>query len=91
MKIGVKILGSKTPQRYAVRRVVVAAQAALGSKYPDLLVDISEVKDLAEIEKITPVFIYPSLVVNDKLVCVGRFPKKSEILIWLGQALSGND
>jgi hypothetical protein len=88
MKIGVKILGSKTPQRYAVRRAVVAAQVALGSKYPQLQVDILEVKDLAEIEKVTPVFIYPSLVVNDQLVCVGRFPKKGEILIWLQQALS---
>jgi hypothetical protein len=89
MKIGVKILGSKTPQRYAVRRAVLAAQSALGMEYPDLLVDISEVRDLAEIEKVTPVFIYPSLVVNDNLVCVGRFPKKAEILIWLQQALSG--
>ena len=43
-------------------------------EYPDLLIEISEVRDLAEIEKITPVFIYPSLVVNDRLVCVGRFP-----------------
>jgi disulfide oxidoreductase YuzD len=67
----------------------VAAQAALRVEYPDLLVEISEVRDLAEIEKITPVFIYPSLVVNDRLVCVGRFPRKSEILIWLQQALSG--
>jgi hypothetical protein len=88
MKIGVKILGTKTPQRYAVRRAVVAAQAAMGLEHPDLLVDISEVKDLAEIEKVTPVFIYPSLLVNDKLVCVGRFPKKGEIVIWLQQALS---
>ena len=89
MTIGIKILGTKSPQRYAVRRAVVAAQAALRQEYPDLLVEISEVRDIAEIEKITPVFIYPSLVVNDRLVCVGRFPKKGEILIWLQQALSG--
>jgi hypothetical protein len=88
MKIGVKILGSKSPQRYAVRRAVVAAQVALCTEYPGLLVDISEVRDIAEIEKITPVFIYPSLVVNDKLVCVGRFPKKGEILVWFQQALA---
>ncbi len=88
MKIRVNILGSRTPQRYAVRRAVVAAQAALEPEYPDLLVDISEVRDIAEIGKFTPVFIYPSLLVNDKLVCVGRFPKKSEIVNWLKQALS---
>ena len=88
MRIGIKILGSRTPQRDAVRRAVVAAQAALGLEYPDLLVDITEVKGLAEIEKVTPVFIYPSLVMNDKLVCLERFPKAGKILIWLQQALS---
>jgi hypothetical protein len=87
MKIRVKILGTKTPQRYAVRRAVLAAQVALGMEYPDLLVDITEVRDLAEIEKVTPVFIYPSLVVNDQLVCVGRYPKKEEILGWFQRAV----
>jgi disulfide oxidoreductase YuzD len=87
MKIRVKILGSKTPQCYAVRRAILAAQAALSMEYPDLLIDIFEVRDLVEIEKVTPVFIYPSLVVNDRLVCVGRFPKKDEILVWFQQAL----
>jgi hypothetical protein len=89
MKIGVKILGSRTPQRYAVRRAVLAAQATLSQEYPDLLVEISEVKELAEIEKVTPVIIYPSLVVNDRLVCVGRFPSKDEMVIWFQQALAG--
>ncbi len=88
MKIGVKILGTKTPQRYAVRRAVLAAQAAMGKDYPDLEVDISEVRELAEIEQFTQVFIYPSLVVNDRLVCVGRFPRKGEVLIWLQHAAS---
>jgi hypothetical protein len=88
MKIGVKILGSRTPQRYAVRRAVLAAQATLSQEYPDLLVEISEVKELAEIEKVTPVIIYPSLVVNDRLVCVGRFPSKDEMVIWFQQALA---
>jgi len=87
MRIGVKILGHKTPQRYAVRRAVLAAQTALSQEFPDLLVEIAEVRECSEIEKITPVVIYPSLVVNDRLVCVGRFPKKDEILIWFQQAL----
>lgn len=89
MKIEVIILGSRTPQRYAVRRAVLAAQVALSQEYPDLLVEISEVRELAEIEKVTPVIIYPSLVVNDRLACVGRFPSKDEILIWFQQALAG--
>jgi hypothetical protein len=87
MRIGVKILSYKTPQRYAVRRAVLAAQAALSQEYPDLLVEIAEVRERSEIEKITPVVIYPSLIVNDRLVCVGRFPSKEDILIWFRQAL----
>jgi hypothetical protein len=87
MRLGVKILGYKTPQRYAVRRAVLAAQTALCQEYPDILIEIVEIRERTEIEKITPVVIYPSLVVNDRLVCVGRFPSKDEILIWFQQAL----
>jgi len=87
MKIGVKILSYKTPQRYAVRRAVLAAQTVLSQEYPDVLVEIAEVRERSEIEKITLVILYPSLVVNDRLVCVGRFPKKDEILVWFQQAL----
>ncbi len=87
MRISVKILSHKTPQRYAVRRAVLAAQAALSQEYPDILVEIAEVRERSEIEKVTPVVIYPSLVVNDRLVCVGRFPKKDEILFWFQQTL----
>jgi hypothetical protein len=87
MRIGVRILSYKSPQRYAVRRAVLAAQTVLSQDYPDLLVEIAEVRERAEIEKVTPVVIYPSLVVNDRLVCVGRFPSKDEILVWFQQAL----
>ena len=68
MRISVKILGRKTPQRYSVRRAVPAAQAALSQEYPDLQVEIVEVRNRSEVEKVTPVVIYPSLVVNDRLV-----------------------
>lgn len=87
MRIHVKILGHKPDQRYAVRRAVVAAQTILSQKYSDLLVEIEEVQERTEIEKITLVLIYPSLVVNDRLVCVGRFPKKDEVVVWFQQAL----
>ena len=87
MKIEVKILSYKSPQRYAVRRVVLAAQAALSREYPDLVVEIAEVRESSEIQKITPVVIYPSLVVNGRLVCVGRFPSKDEVLDWFQQML----
>ena len=87
MRIEVTILGLKTPQRYAVRRAVLAAQIALSQEYPDLQVEIAEVWQRSEIEKITPIISYPSLVVNDRLVCVGRFPRKGDIMTWFRQAL----
>jgi len=59
MRIGVKILSHKTPQRYAVRRAVLAAQTALSQEYPDLLVEIVDVRERSEIEKVTPVVIFP--------------------------------
>ncbi len=86
MVIDVKILSYKSPQRYAVKRTLVAAQSELQRTLPDLEIALTEVKDLSEMEKYTAVVILPSLVVNDKLVCVGRFPKKDEVTGWLQEA-----
>ena len=88
MKINVKILGCRSPQRYAVLRTVIAAYEQLKVCIPDLQMDISEVRQSTEIEKYTPVVIYPSLIINDQLVCVGRFPHKAEVDAWLRQVLS---
>jgi hypothetical protein len=65
----------------------MAAQNMLKKTYPDLKIEITEVKELSEIEKYTAVVILPSLVVNEKLVCVGRFPSRDEVLGWLRSAL----
>jgi len=88
--INVKILSYKSPQRYAVKRTIIAAQNVLYKEYPNLEVNVTEVKELSEIEKVTQVLILPSLVVNEKLVCVGRFPKKDEIVGWLQEAVEGD-
>ena len=85
--IHVKILGTRSPQRYAVRRAVLAAWYELLHEHPGLHLNTVEVKDQLEIQHYTQVFIYPSLVINEKLVCVGRFPKKDDILVWFQQAL----
>jgi hypothetical protein len=66
----------------------MAAQNMLKKTYPDLKIEITEVKELSEIEKYTAVVILPSLVVNEKLVCVGRFPSRDEVLGWLRSALT---
>ncbi|OGN90946.1 MAG: hypothetical protein A2Y88_14115 [Chloroflexi bacterium RBG_13_48_10] len=85
--IDIKILSYKSPQRFAVRRTLMAVQNELRKTYPELKIDISEVKELVEMEKYTAVVILPSLVVNEKLVCVGRFPSKQEVRIWLKNAM----
>ena len=85
--IQVKILGLKSPQRYAVQRAVLAAWDELLHEHPGLELSTVEVKDVLEIQRYTQVFIYPSLVINEKLVSVGQFPKKCEILGWFQEAL----
>lgn len=85
--IQIKILTSRSPQFYAVKRSVLAACTVLQRKQPDLEFSILQVKGWAEIEKYTCVLILPSLMINEKLVCVGRFPTKDEVVNWLWQAI----
>ena len=85
--INIKILSYKSPQRYAVRQTLLAARNELRKTHPDLELSITEVKNLAEMEEYTQVVYYPSLVINEKLVCIGRFPKKDEVIRWLQQAM----
>lgn len=86
-RLNIKILSYKSPQRYAVQRTLQAALRELRKTHPDFGISVTEVKDINEIHQMTKVVILPSLVVNDKLVCVGRFPKKEEIIRWLREAM----
>ena len=88
MLLHIKILSYKKPQRFAVRRTVYAAKSQLSEAHPELELEITEVKALSEIENYTTSVILPSLVVNDRLVCTGRYPKKEEIVRWLEEALN---
>ena len=83
----IKILGCRSPQRFVVKRVVQSALDDLRREYPDLKVKISEIKDYREIELYTPILIYPSLVINQKLCCNGRFPSRIEAKNWLKEML----
>lgn len=85
--VNVKILSYKSPQRYAVKRTLIAAQSELQKTYPGFDIAVEEIKELSEMEKYTPVVILPGLVVNERLVCVGRFPKKDEVIGWLQDAI----
>ena len=87
--INVKILSYKSPQRYVVKRTLMAAKSELRKIYPELEIAVTEVKELSEMEKYTAVVILPSLVVDEKLVCIGRFPKKEEVISWLQGVIDG--
>ena len=82
----VKILSLHYPERYVVRRLVTVAQQELLSKSRPLELDITEVTDPGEIGKYAFVLILPTLVINEKVVCSGRFPAKEEIIKWLLEA-----
>lgn len=82
----IKILGLQYPERYAVRRLVMAAQKELLPHYPDLKVEIAEVTDPGEIGRYAFVLILPTLVINEKVVCSGRFPAREEVTAWLQEA-----
>ena len=81
--ISVKILGYKKSQRYPIWRTLQSAQKTLEKEHPDLQLDTQEVTTTDEILHYTPVIAFPSLMINGKLVCVGRSPSRNEILEWL--------
>jgi len=81
--IEIKILSYHSAQRYAVRQTVFAAFRTMQAEQPGLEIRIKELKDWYTIEQYTPVLSAPSLVVNEKLVCVGRVPTRQEVVGWL--------
>jgi hypothetical protein len=86
--IPVKILGNKRTQRYVIWRTLQAACMTLQKEFPELTLDIQKVSSLEEIQKYTPVFAFPSLMIAGKLVCVGRYPTRGEVTEWLKTAIS---
>jgi hypothetical protein len=83
----VKILSIQYPERYAVRRLVTLAHEELRSAHPGLEMNITEISDPGQICKYASVIILPTLVINEKVVCTGRFPVKEEVAAWLRDAL----
>jgi hypothetical protein len=84
--LSVKILSLQYPERYVVRRLVTAAQQEFLSKCMPLELEIIEVMDPAEIGKYAFVLVLPTLVINERVVCSGRFPTKDEVKKWLQEA-----
>jgi len=84
----VKILSLGAPERYAVRRVVTAATRDLLEQYPNLETSINDVSDSTEIGKYAFTVILPTLVINEKVVCSGRFPTREEVDGWLREEVN---
>jgi hypothetical protein len=85
--IDIKILSCRSAQRYAIKQTVIAAKRDLLLEDPEAKIMITELKDWAQIEQYTLILTAPSLVVNETLVCVGRFPSRQEVLGWLKSAV----
>jgi hypothetical protein len=84
--VSIKILGLHYPERYAVRRLVMAAYKDLLQYCSSLEIEIMEVADPGEIGKYAFVLILPTLLINGNVVCSGRFPAREEITGWLKEA-----
>jgi hypothetical protein len=85
--IVVKILGINKSLRYSVRRVVETAHMSLLKEFPDLKINLIEIRDVDEILKYTPVLTAPGLVINEKLVFNLWIPKKEQVIAWLREAV----
>lgn len=84
----VKILSLGAPERYAVRRLVTAAYQAVLTQKADLELQAIEVSDPTEIGKYAFTIILPTLVINEKIVCSGRFPTREEVIGWLKEEIN---
>jgi hypothetical protein len=88
MVINIKILSLGSPERYAIRRMVMAAQQELQAATPQLQMNVSEVNDASQILRYASVLVLPTLVINEKVVCSGRFPTREEVAGWLSEAMN---
>lgn len=87
MHLVIKILGTKSPMRYSVSRLVIMAATVLRAEYPDLEVEIRELKTSEEIFKYTQVLVAPGLVINEKLVYDLWIPSKEQVIGWMREAI----
>ncbi len=86
--IKIQILSLGEAERYAVRRLVLVAQHELEAQGVRVDLTIKEVDSASEIGRVAPTLVLPTLMVDDNVVCSGRYPKKTEIVQWLVESIS---
>jgi hypothetical protein len=85
--LNIKVLGPGCAKCYALERAAAAALEEMAKEFPDLEATLEHLEDVLEIEQY-PVLFTPALVVNEKVLCAGRVPKRDEIIGWYRKALS---
>ena len=83
----IKILSLGAPERYALRRMVTAISQELQFNNPHQEMTICEISAADQIGRYASVLVLPTLVINEKVVCSGRFPDREEVLHWLREAM----
>jgi len=87
--LNIKVLGPGCAKCYSLERTAAAALETMLAENPDLEATLEHIEDMLEIEQY-PVLFTPALVVNEKVVCAGRVPKKEEVMAWYRAALDHN-
>lgn len=85
--LNIKVLGPGCAKCYSLERVAAAALEIMLNENPNLEATFEHIEDILEIERY-PVLFTPALVINEKVVCAGRVPKKEEIISWYREALN---
>lgn len=86
--IKIKILSLGEAERYSVRRLVLVAQHDLQAQGKKVDLTIKEVSSASEIGRFASTLVLPTLVIDEKVVCSGRFPQKAEIVKWLVETVN---
>ena len=86
-KVVAKVLSHNRAERFAIEHALRSAWMDLEDEIPGLNLEIVTVREASEILKYTSILTFSSLVINEKLVCDGRCPKRDEVAIWLRDAI----
>jgi len=82
--LSIKVLGSGCSNCQKVEAAVKSAVSSMGVE-----AEITKVTDYGEIMSYN-LLSTPGLVINEELVAAGRIPSDTEVMTWIGDALSAN-